>query len=111
MFAIPFGLYLTVLYYPGSSQIVLVHVTPALPLRHRYFPSVAPLMFDRYFPLMTAFHVDWLSRRHQFSSILASDVSASLVSPTRNMLALQLLCDNDSWDSSVVAYICKTACD
>ena len=38
-------------------------------------------MFERYFPLINTLHVDWLLRRHQFSSISASAAAARMVSP------------------------------
>ena len=41
--------------------------TSALQWTRRYCPSGASLMFDSYFPLINALHVDWLSIMHQFS--------------------------------------------
>ena len=52
MLAIPLGLYQTGLEYPGRSPIVLVSVTPELQCTHRYFPSGASMIFERYFTLM-----------------------------------------------------------
>ena len=71
--------------------MLLVCVTPALQWTCKYFPSGASLIFERYFPLMNALLVDWLSRRHHFSSILASAAAARMVLPTLMMLALPLL--------------------
>ena len=68
-------------------------------------------MFDRYLPLIKALHVNWLSRRHQFSPIPDSNVSARMASSTCIILKLLLLCDNDYWDSSVLDSIWNTACD
>ena len=90
-FAIPLGLYHTGSEYPGRSPILLVCVTPELQWTRRYFPSGASLMFERYFPLINTLHVDWLSRRHQFSSITASAAAARMVSPTCIMLASPFL--------------------
>ena len=64
----------------------LVCVTPALKWTRRYCPSGESLIFERYFSLMNALHVDWLSRRHSFSLILASAAAARMVSPTCIML-------------------------
>ena len=74
------------------------------------FPLGSSLMFDRYFPLIKAFHVDWFSIRHQSLSIPAYTEADSMVSPTRVMFPLCLLCDNTSWISSVMGSICKTYC-
>ena len=61
------------------------------------------MIFERYFPLINALHVDWFSRRHQFSSILASSAAARMVLPTCNMLASTflklLLIDSVCWAS------------
>ena len=43
------------------------------------------------FPLMNALHVDWLSRRHKFSSIPASVAADRMVSPTCIILASPFL--------------------
>ena len=85
------GVYHTGSEYPGRSPILLVCVTPALQWTRRYFPSGASLMFESYFPLINALHVDWLSRRHQFSSIPASAAAAWMVSPTCIILASPFL--------------------
>ena len=45
-------------------------------------------MFYRCFPLMDVFHVDWLSRRHQFSLIMVFAAADRMVSPTCIMLPL-----------------------
>ena len=91
MLAIPFGLYHTVSEYHRRSPILLVCVTPELQWTHRYFPPGASLIFDRYFSLMNALHVDWLSRRHKFSSILASAGAARMVLPTCMILVSPFL--------------------
>ena len=72
MLAIPLRLYQTGSKYPGRSLILLVCVTPELQWTHRYFPQGAYMIFDRYFSLMNALHVDWLSRRQLFSLIMDS---------------------------------------
>ena len=82
MLAIPFGLYQTRFEYPVHSPIMLVYVTPTLQWTCRYCPSGASMMFARYFLWTKALHVDWLSRRHQFSSIPDSSASARMLSPT-----------------------------
>ena len=56
-----------------------------------YCPPGSSLMFESYFPLINAFHVNWLSRRHQFSSIPASAAASRMVSPTCIMLASTFL--------------------
>ena len=91
MLYITLGLYHTGSEYPRRSPILLVCVTPELQWTRRYFPSGASLIFERYFPLINAFHFDWLSRRHQFSSILASAEAARMVSPKCIMLASPFL--------------------
>ena len=68
-------------------------------------------MFDRYFPLMKALHVDLLSRRHQFSSFTDSVSAARMVSPTRIMLVFPLLCNNASLVLSVTGSFYKTYFD
>ena len=68
-------------------------------------------MFDRYFPLMKALHVDLLSRRHQFSSSTDSVSAARMVSPTRIMLVFPLLCNNASLVLSVTGSFYKTYSD
>ena len=91
MFAIHLGLYHTGTEYPRRPPILLVCVTLALQWTRRYFPSGASLTFERYFPLINALHVDWLSRRHQFSSIPAYAAAARVVFPTCIMLASPFL--------------------
>ena len=90
MLAIPLGLYHTGSEYPGRSPILLVFVTPVLQWTHGYCPLGSYLIFDRYFPLINAFHVDLLSRRHQFSSIPAFAVSSRMVFPTCVIMVLPL---------------------
>ena len=68
-------------------------------------------MFDRYLPLTKVFNVAWLSRRHQFSSIMDSNVAARMVYPTHIMLELHLFQNNTSWNLSVMGYIYKNSCD
>ena len=97
MLDILFGLYQIEFEYPEMSPILLVHVTPSLQCTCRYFPSGASQMFDGYFPLMKALHVELFSRRHHFLSIPSSDFISSMVSPTRIMLALSLLHYNSLW--------------
>ena len=111
MLDIALGLYQAVFEYPGRSPMLLVYVTPALQWKHIYCPSEVFLMFDRSFPLMKAFHVNLLPRRHQFSSIPDYFAAANMVSPTCIMLALPLLCDNASMILSVIGSVCKTFCD
>ena len=60
---------------------------------------------------MKVLHVDLLSRRNQFSSIPASTVAYRMVSIIHIMLALHLLHENISLDSSVMGYISKTSFD
>ena len=60
---------------------------------------------------MKVFHVDWLSRRHQFSSIPYYPAADRTVSPTRIMLLVCLLCKNNYCTLSVMGYIWKTSCD
>ena len=93
MLSIPFGLYQTGFEYPGRSPILLVYVSTSLQWAYRYCQSEAYLMFDRYLTLMKALHVDWLSRRHPFSSMLSHAASARIISTTRIILSLRLLCD------------------
>ena len=62
--------------------MLLVCVTPALQWTRRYCSLGASLIFEGYFLLINALHVDWLSRRHQFSSIKASAAAPMTVSPT-----------------------------
>ena len=66
-------------------------------------------MFDIYFPFMKVFHVDLLLTRHHFLSIPYSTAAASMVSPTRIMLELCLLRENNYWTLSVMGYIYKTS--
>ena len=66
MLAIPLGLYQTGSEYLGRSPTILVCVTPALKWTHEYCTPGASIIFDTYFPLMNAFHIDWLSRRRPF---------------------------------------------
>ena len=49
------------------------------------------MIFERYSPLINALHVDYLSIRQQFSSILASAAAARMVSPTCIILASSFL--------------------
>ena len=79
MLAILLGLYHTGSEYLGRSPIILVCVTDKLQWTHRYFPSGTSLIFERYFTLMNVLHVDWLSRRRQFSLIPASAVADRMV--------------------------------
>ena len=104
MLAIPLELYHTILKYPGRSPIFLLYGNTALQWAHRYFPSGVSLVFERYFPLMNALHVDWLSRRHQFSSIPASAVSARMVSPTCIILAIPF------FTLLLIGSVCGTSC-
>ena len=67
-------------------------------------------MFEKYFPFMKTFHVDWLSIRHQFLSMSDSTAVSRMVSPTRIVLVLHLLHDNTSWDLFLMGSICKTYC-
>ena len=67
-------------------------------------------MFEKYFPFMKTFHVDWLSIRHQFLSMSDSTAVYRMVSPTRIVLVLHLLHDNTSWDLFLMGYICNTYC-
>ena len=60
MLAIPLGLYQTGSEYPGRLPLFLVCVTPVLQLTRRYWPLGASMIFDKYFPLINAFHIDWL---------------------------------------------------
>ena len=60
------------------------------------FQSVSSLMFDRYLPLMKSLQVDWLLRRHQFSSIPDSAAESRMLSLTCIMLALRFFCGNYS---------------
>ena len=69
------------------------------------------MIFGRYFPLMMALNVYWLSRRHKFSSIPDSAAESSMTSPTHIKLALCFLCQNAYLISSVIGYVCKTSCD
>ena len=87
----------------GRSPILLVCVTPALKWTHRYYPSGASLIFERYFLLMNALHVDWLSRRNNFSSSPASSVAARMVLPTFIMLVLFLTL-------LLIYCFCRTSC-
>ena len=61
-------------------------VTPALQWTRRYFPLQASLIFDSYFPLMNALHVNFLSRRHQFSLIKAFTAAARTLLTTHIMM-------------------------
>ena len=107
----PVGVYQAGFDYPGRSPFLLVHVSHSLHLTHRYCLSGAFLMFDRFLPLMKAFHFDWLSISHQFSSIMDSSEATRIVSPTRITLDSTLLCENDSLILSVPGSFCKTSCD
>ena len=68
-------------------------------------------MFEKYFPFMNTFHVDWLSIRHQFLSMSDSTAVYRMVSPTYIILELSLFHKNTSWDLSVMGSICKNSCD
>ena len=104
MFAIPLGLYHTGSECTGISPILLVCVTPALQWTRRYFPPGVPIIFERYFLLMNALHVDWLSRMNHFSSITASATAARMVSPTCIILALPLFV------LLLIGSLCGTSC-
>ena len=91
MLAIPLGLYHTGSEYPGRSPIVLVCVTPLFQWKCRYFSSGGSMIFERYFSVINALHINWLSRRRQFSSILASAAAARMLSPECIMMALPFL--------------------
>ena len=58
MLDIPLGLYQTGLEYPGRSPILLVCVTYVLKWTHIYCPLGESLVFEMYFLLMNALHVD-----------------------------------------------------
>ena len=83
---------------------MLVCVTPVLQWIHRYFPYGASLIFERYFLLLNALHVDWFSMRHQFSSITASAAAARMVSPICIMLALPF------FTLLLIGSVCGTFC-
>ena len=68
-------------------------------------------MFDRYLPSMKLLHVDWFSKRYQFSSMPDYAAAARMVSPKDIMLALIFLRENTSCALFVMASICKTSCD
>ena len=68
-------------------------------------------MLDRYLLLMKAFHVDLLSRRHQFSSITASSASVRMVSTTQIMFVLHFLRGSNFWNLSVLGSTWKTSYD
>ena len=102
MLAIPFGLYQTGFGYPQRPSILSVHPTPALQFKHRYFLSLASLMFYIYLQLMRALHVDWLSKKYQFWSVLDPSTVDRMLSSTRIMVSLILFCENASWDYSVL---------
>ena len=111
MLNIPFGLYQKWFWYTGKSPILFVDVTPALKCTCRYFLSGVSLVFGRYLPLMKAFTFNLLSRRHQLSSITDSDATSSMIYPTCIMLALILLCENDSWHLHLLDSIWNTTYD
>ena len=69
----------------------LVCVIPALQWTRRYFTSGSSLIFEMHFLLINELHVDWLSRRHKFSSIPASAAAARMVSTTCIILASPFL--------------------
>ena len=104
MLYIPLGLYYTRSEYPGRSPIVLVCVNPVLQWTRRYFPLGASLIFESYFSLMNVLHVDWLSRRHQFSSITASAEADRMVSPTCIILELPFI------TLVLIVSVCGTSC-
>ena len=68
--------------------MLLVYFTPVLQWTRRYFLLGAFLIFENYFRLMNALHVDWLSIRHQLSLILASVVASRMVSLTCIIMVL-----------------------
>ena len=109
--AIPFKLYQTVFGYPGRATILFLYAIPMLQWTWRYLPSGSYLMFNRYLLLIKALHINWLSTRHPFSSILASGDADKMVSPTRIMLSLRLFCGHYSWYYYTLDSIRKTACD
>ena len=88
---------------------MLVFVNPALQWTHTYCPLGASLIFESYFLLMNALHVDWLSRRHQFSTIPASDAAARMVLPTCIILAspLPILLFTDSVCQTYSVEVCQ----
>ena len=88
-----------------------MYVTPVLQWTRRYCPSGAFLVFYRYFPLMKALHVDWLPRRHQFSSITYPAAASRMVSTTCITLDFCVLCENASLISSVIGSVCNNYCD
>ena len=104
MLAIPLGLYHTGSEYPGRSPIVLVCVTPMLQWTRIYYPSGESLIFERYFLLVNAFHVDCLSRRHQFSSIMASAAESRMVFPTCIIMEFPFL------KLLLMGSVCDTSC-
>ena len=104
MLSIPLGLYQTGSEYPGRSPILLVCVNPALKWTRRYFPSGASLIFERYFMLMNALHVNWLPRRHQFSLVPASDTVSRMVSPKCIIMALPFFI------LLLIGSVCGTSC-
>ena len=68
-------------------------------------------MFEKYFPLIKAVHVDLLPRRHQLLSNTGSDAAARMVSLTRITVEFRLLCKNNYLLSSVIGSAYKTSCD
>ena len=50
----------------GEVANFLMCVTPVLQWTRRYFPSGSSLIFESYFTLMNALHVNLLLIRHQF---------------------------------------------
>ena len=58
MLSIPLGLYHTGSEYTGRSPILLVCVTTMLQWTHRYCPLGESLIFERYFLLKNALHVN-----------------------------------------------------
>ena len=88
----------------GEFTIFLLCVAPSLQWTRRYFPLGASLVFERYFPLMNALHVDWLSRRHKFSLIPFSTAAARMVSPTLIILKLPFFI------LLLIGSVCGTSC-
>ena len=83
---------------------MLVCVTTALQWTRRYCPSGVNLIFERYFLLTNALHFDWLSIRHQFSSIPTSAAAARMVSPTCIILELPF------FTLSLIGSVCVASC-
>ena len=104
MLDIPLGLYHTRSKYLGRSPMLLVCVTTALQWTHRYYPSGASMIFERYFLFTNVLHVNWWSKRHQFSSITASAAVVNMVWPTWIILALPF------FTMLLIVTFCGTSC-